>query len=123
MDNNKLNENLVFDLDAIKQFIFEEDENYATTHDNEITETYGLNDDGKQELLSKVVHEVKGSDFSDKETIRYDLFKSFLEVLGNVEIDNEMTPMTLLERMVLNTLSGYGMIKDASEFNNENTDK
>ena len=48
----------------LKKFVFEEDVDLNKTRDSEITETWGVNDEGKQELLSKVVHEVKGSDFS-----------------------------------------------------------
>lgn len=116
MDENNLNENLVFDLNEIKDFIFEERSKTEKTHDNEITETYGLNDDGKQVLLNRVIHEVKGSDFSDNETIRYDIIKTFMGMLDNVELDTSLAPMSFGQRTVLNTMINYGFIK---EMNNE----
>lgn len=114
-ENNKLNENLVFDLNEIKKFVFEEDVDLNKTRDSEITETWGVNDEGKQELLSKVVHEVKGSDFSGKQTIRYDLLKTFMQTLDNIEFDTSITPMSLGERMVLNTMVNYGLIKEINQ--------
>ena len=110
----KLNENLVLDLNEIKEFVFEENAKTEKTHDNEITETYALNDEGKQELVSKVVHEVKGSDFTEKETIRYDMIKTFLTMLDNVEIDTTLTPMSFGQKTVLNTMVNYGFIKEAN---------
>lgn len=112
MEENKLNENLVLDLNEIKNFVFEEIEQNDKTHDNEITETYGLNDDGKKELISQVVHEVKGTDFSEKETIRYDMIKTFISMLDAVEIDTSTTPMSFGQRVVLNTMLNYGLIKE-----------
>lgn len=115
MDNKQLNENLVIDLDAVKKFVFEEDSTTDKTHDNEITETYSLDEKGKMTLLNRVIHEVKGSDFSNKETIRYDLIKTFLSMMDDVEIDNEITPMTFGQRMVLNTMIAYGLIKGVKD--------
>lgn len=114
MEDGKLNENLVLDLNEIKEFVFEENSKTEKTHDNEITETYGLNEEGKQTLLSRVIHEVKGSDFTEKETIRYDLIKTFIGMLDNVEIDTALTPMSLGQRMVLNTMINYGLIKEVN---------
>lgn len=111
-NNSKLNENLVMDLNSIKKFIFEEDVNTNKTVDNEITETYGEDDNGKMSLLGRVIHEVKGSDFSNKETIRYDMIKTFLTMLDSVEIDNEISPMSFGQRVVLNTMINYGLIKE-----------
>lgn len=116
-DSSKLNENLVLDLDSIKNFVFEEDEQKDKTHDNEITETYGINEEGKKELVNQVIHEVKGSDFSEKETIRYDMIKTFIGMLDNVEIDTGLSPMSFGQRLVLNTMLNYGLIKELT--NNE----
>jgi len=113
MDNDsKLNENLVMDLDSIKRFVFEEDSNTSKTHDNEITETYAEDEEGKMTLLNRVIHEVKGSDFSNKESIRYDLIKTFLSMLDAMEINNDITPMSFGQRIVLNTMINYGLIKE-----------
>lgn len=112
MEDGKLNENLVLDLNEIKEFVFEENSKTEKTHDNEITETYGLNDDGKKVLLSSVIHEVKGSDFTEKETIRYDMIKTFIGMLDNVELNTNLAPMSLGQRMVLNTMINYGLIKE-----------
>lgn len=112
MEDGKLNDNSALDLNEIKEFVFEENSKTEKTHDNEITETYGLNEKGKQTLLSRVIHEVKGSDFTEKETIRYDLVKTFIGMLDNVELDTTITPMSLGQRMVLNTMINYGLIKE-----------
>lgn len=111
-NNGKLNENFVLDLDAIKEFVFEELVQKEKSRDNEITETYGLDDDGKKKLISQVMHEVKGSDFSEHETLRYDMIKTFLTMLDSVELDTELAPMSFGQRLVLNTMVNYGLIKE-----------
>lgn len=111
----KLNENLSFDIDAIKRFIFEEDYNDGKYESEEVTESHGLDKKGNLVVTDKVVHKVKTSDFSDKQTIRYDLLKMFVDMLDGVEIENDIAPMSFGQRTVLNTMINYGLIKEINE--------
>ncbi len=113
MDNEgSLPRNLAFDLDAIEQFIFDSKRNTDDAHDNEITETYGYNKNGKEELLNKVVHDVQSSDKSNKSTIKYDLIKTFISILDEIDTDQSTIEMSLGDRIVLNTMTNYGFIKE-----------
>lgn len=104
-----LKNNLYYDLNAIKDFVFEEE---ARNNDVEVTETLGVTEDHKLETVSKVIREVKTSDFTNKQTIRYDIIKSFIEILNEVDIDNELNPMTFGQQTVLNTMLTHGLIKE-----------
>ena len=106
---NKLNTDLYYDLNAIKDFVFEEE---ARNNDVEVTETLGMNDEHKLETINKVIREVKTSDFSNKQTIRYDILKSFIDSLSDVDIDIDEAPMSFGQRTILNTLINFGIIKD-----------
>lgn len=113
MDNIKFNENLAYDMDAIINFIFNDD---ARDSSVEITESQVADGDGKLVTEGKVIHEVKSSD-GNKCTIKYDMVKLFIDVINNVEVDQEVMPLSLGERMILNTMVCQGMIK---EVNGEN---
>ena len=106
---NLINSNLIYDLDAIKDFIFGNDEGRSS--DVEITETQVRNEEGQLETQNKISREVKSTD-SNKLTIRYDLIKMFMDTLDNVEIDQELAPVSLGQKMVLNTMGSYGLIKE-----------
>ena len=106
---NLINSNLIYDLDAIKDFIFGNDEGRSS--DVEITETQVRNEDGQLETQSKISREVKSTD-ANRQTIRYDLIKMFMDILDNVEIDQELAPVSLGQKMVLNTMGSYGLIKE-----------
>jgi hypothetical protein len=110
MNNEKLNSNIIYDLDAIREFIFGSD-NEKRSSDVEITETQTGGDDGKLETESKVIREVKSTD-TNKQTISYDMIKLFMDVLDNVELDQTIAPLSLGQKMVLNTLGSYGLIKE-----------
>lgn len=109
---NKLSTNLYYDLNAIKEFVFEEE---ARNNDVEVTETLAMNDEHKLETLNKVIREVKTSDFSNKQTIRYDILKSFIDSLSDVDIDIDEVPMTFGQHTILNTLTTFGIIKRQNE--------
>jgi hypothetical protein len=100
---------LIYDLDAIKDFIFGNDEGRSS--DVEITETQVRNEEGQLETQNKISREVKSTD-ANKLTIRYDLIKMFMDTLDNVEIDQELAPVSLGQKMVLNTMGSYGLIKE-----------
>lgn len=98
----------IFDLDGIVKFIFGEE--VERTHDTEITETYIQPKKGSPvELNSKVIHEVKGSDNTNKQTIKYDMIKMFVDILDGVE--NSNIPSTLGQSLTFNTMLSYGLIK------------
>jgi hypothetical protein len=106
---NQINSNLIYDLDGIKDFIFGDDNGRSS--DVEITETQVRNDKGKLETETRVTREVKSTD-SNRQTIRYDMIKMFMDVLDNVELDQEIAPLSLGQKMVLNTMGSYGLIKE-----------
>jgi hypothetical protein len=106
---NQINSNLIYDLDEIKNFIFGDDNGRSS--DVEITETQVRNDKGKLETETRVTREVKSTD-SNRQTIRYDMIKMFMDVLDNVELDQEIAPLSLGQKMVLNTMGSYGLIKE-----------
>lgn len=106
---NKINSNLIYDLDGIKDFIFGDDDGRSS--DVEITETQTRNDKGKLETETRVTREVKSTD-TNRQTIRYDMIKMFMDVLDNVELDQEIVPLSLGQKMVLNTMGSYGLIKE-----------
>lgn len=103
------NNHLIFDLDEIVKFVFGEKE--ERTHDTEITETYLQPDKGGPvELNSKIIHEVKGSDNTNKQTIKYDMIKMFVDILDGVE--SSSIPSTLGQSLTFNTMLSYGLIKE-----------
>lgn len=104
--------NLIYDLDGIKDFIFGDDDGRSS--DVEITETQVKNDNGKLETESRITREVKSTD-TNRQTIRYDMIKMFMDVLDNVEINQELAPLSLGQKMVLNTMGSYGLIREIEE--------
>ena len=110
---NQINSNLSYDLDGIKDFIFGNEDGRSS--DVEITETQTRNSKtGKLETETRVTREVKSTD-SNRQTIRYDMIKMFMDVLDNVEIDQEIAPLSLGQKMVLNTMGSYGLIKQIEQ--------
>ena len=109
---NLINSNLIYDLDAINDFIFGNDEGRSS--DVEITETQVRNEEGQLETQNKITREVKSTD-ANKLTVRYDIIKMFMDTLDNVEIDQELAPVSLGQKMVLNTMGSYGLIKEIEE--------
>jgi hypothetical protein len=105
----QINSNLIYDLDGIKDFIFGDEDGRSS--DVEITETQVKNEDGKLETETRVTREVKSTD-SNRQTIRYDMIKMFMDILDNVELDQEIAPLSLGQKMVLNTMGSYGLIKE-----------
>lgn len=105
----KNNERYVFDINEIVKFIFGEE--VERTHDTEITETYLQPENGGPlELNSKVIHEVKGSDNTNKQTIKYDMLKMFIDILDGIE--STSTSMSLGETLTFNTMQNYGFIRE-----------
>jgi len=108
----KINSNLIYDLDAINSFIFNNNER---TSDVEITETQTINPEtNKLETNTRIVREVKSND-SSTSTLKYDMLKTFMDVLDNIEIDQDLAPLSLGEKMVLNTMVSHGLIKEVKD--------
>ncbi len=108
-----LKSNYIYDLDNIKDFIF--GDNTTRNSDVEITETQIMNDDtGKLETESKITREVKSTD-SNHQTLRYDLIKTFMGVLDDIELDQNVVPVSFGQQIVLNTMSAYQLIKEIKD--------
>lgn len=108
----KINSNFIYDLEAIRDFIF--GGTNERTSDVEITESQIKNDKGKLETESRVTREVKSTN-TNKQTISYDMVKLFMDVLDNIEIDQELAPLSLGQQVVLNTMANYGLIKEIKD--------
>ena len=105
-----LKSNFIFDLDAIKDFVFVADE--GRDSEVEITEQQTVNPEtGKLETETRIVREVKSVD-SSKPSVRYDLIKYFMDSLLDVEIVQDYEQMTLGQNMIFNTMANYGLIKE-----------
>lgn len=102
--------NFTINIDNLIDFIFEGSDDRTT--DSEITETYVMDDDTKKmDVINKQVREVKGDkDNSPKDTIRYDLFKTFLTILNDSDF-KETGMLTLSESMVFNSLLSKNIIE------------
>lgn len=100
----------VFDINKIMEFCFDlVDER---TNDSEITESYVVNEENnKLEVVSKQVREIKGSDNTSKNTIRYDMIKMFIDVLVNAD-NGEQRPLTFGEAIIINTMINENLIRE-----------
>lgn len=109
MEKNRTN--MIFDINKICDFVFG-DPNERTS-EVEITEHFALDDDGeKMVTIGKEVKEVKTSDYTGKSTIRYDMIKMFIDILDSIEDPNIMS---MGQKITLNTLESYELIKDLNE--------
>ena len=108
------NNTFIFDINKIMDFVFENPE--GRTNDVEITENFVYDEEeGKMMPSVKEVKEVKVNDFTSQNTIRYDMVKTFIEILDYIEDENIMT---LGQNITFNTMQAYELIKDLK--NNEN---
>lgn len=104
----KFSNNLIFDINNITDFVFGDPND--KTNDVEITETYKFDkDSNKMNLDKKEVKEVKATDYTGQNTIRYDLIKMFIDILDSIE-DTDM--MSLGQQVTLNTMQSYEFIKN-----------
>jgi hypothetical protein len=65
---------------------------------------------------TKEVKEVKVNDYTGQNTIRYDMVKTFIDILDAVEDTNAMT---LGQKITYNTMQAYELIKDIKNNDNE----
>lgn len=98
--------NFIFDINKITDFVFENPND--RTSDVEIKENFVYND-GMMLPTTKEVKEVKVNDYTSQNAIRYDLVKTFIEILDAVE-DTKI--MSLGQTITYNTMQAYELIKD-----------
>ena len=102
------NNTFIFDINKICDFVF--GDSNERTSDVEITENYIFDDENEKMIpATKEVKEVKVNDYTAQNTIRYDLIKSFIEILDDVE-DEKI--MSLGQEITFNTMQAYELIKN-----------
>ena len=105
----------IFDINKITDFVFGNPN--ERTNDVEITENYVFDKDlDKMIPNTKEVKEVKVNDYTGQNTIRYDLVKTFIDILDAVEDPNIMS---LGQSITYNTMQAYELIKDIKNTDNE----
>lgn len=101
----KIEGNYILDLDNIIKFCFDSNDK---TSDSEITEVYVTDENSKNlTLTSKQLREVKSGDVSSKHTVKYDLVKTFIADL--MDIDEHA--MTFGDSVIVNTMLNAGLLK------------
>jgi hypothetical protein len=105
----EINSNFIYDLDAIMDFVF--GGTNERTSDVEITETQVKDDNGKLETESRITREVKSKN-NDRVQIRYDMLSKFIDILNDVEIDQDIMPLSLTQQIILNTMAENGLLKE-----------
>jgi hypothetical protein len=105
----------IFDINKITDFVFGNPN--ERTNDVEITENYVFDKNLDKMIPStKEVKEVKVNDYTGQNTIRYDLVKTFIDILDAVEDPNIMS---LGQSITYNTMQAYELIKDIKNTDNE----
>lgn len=105
----KIKGSYVFDVENIIKYIFDND---TVNGDSEITDLYIMDDESQNLTLStKQVREVKSSDDSNRQTIKYDLIKMF--IMGLMEVDEENASFG--DVMLMNTMLNEGLIRQIDE--------
>lgn len=110
-----MNNTLIFDINKITDFVFGNPND--RTNEVEITESY-IYDKDKDEMIpnTREVKEVKVNDYTGQNTIRYDLVKTFIDILDAVE---DPKIMSLGQKITFNTMQAYELIKDIKNNDNE----
>lgn len=106
---------LIFDVNNITSFVFGNPND--RTNEVEITESYVYDKESDKMIPNtKEVKEVKVNDYTGQNTIRYDLVKTFIDILDAVE-DEKI--MSLGQKITFNTMQAYELIKDIKTSDNE----
>jgi hypothetical protein len=107
--------NLIFDINKISEFVFG-DPNKRNS-EVEITEHF-VYDKEQDKMIpnTREVKEVKVTDFTGQNTIKYDMIKMFIDILDSIE---DLKVMTLGQSVTLNTLEAYELIKDPKQDSDE----
>ena len=101
----EISHNYVLDINNIMRFCFDYDDK---PNDSELTEVYVYDEMNKNlTLTSKQVREVKSGDVSSKQTMKYDLVKTLIANLTEIDKDNP----TLGDLIILNTMITEGLLK------------
>ena len=103
------NKDYFYDLDAINDFIFNDD---TRGSDVEITVTQTTKPGGNLGTDSMVSREVKTTD-NNKQMVRFEIIKYFMESLENLTLEDDVIPLSLGQNVVLNTMRGYGFLKNS----------
>lgn len=104
----KIEGNYILDLDNIIKFCFDNDDK---TNDSEITEVYVTDENSKNlTLTSKQLREVKSGDVSSKQTVKYDLIKTFISDLMDMD-----DILTFGDSIIINTMLSEGLLKQVNE--------
>ena len=105
-----MNKKYILNIENVMNFIFDSDKRDS---DSEITEVYVSDDDTKELMLStKQLREVKGGDNSPKFTIRYDMLKTFIDMISDMGLDGTST---FGENLIYNTMINEGLITEINE--------
>lgn len=105
----------IYDINKITDFVFGNPN--ERTSDVEITENYIYDtNEGKMIPSTKEVKEVKVNDYTGQNTIRYDLVKTFIDILDTIE---DPKVMSLGQQITYNTMEAYELIKDGKNNDNE----
>lgn len=105
----KIEGNYILDLENIIKFCFDYDDK---TSDSEITEVYVTDETTKNlNLTSKQIREVKSGDVSSRQTVKYDLIKTFISDLMDMDESN----LTFGDSVIVNTMLSEGLLKQVNE--------
>jgi hypothetical protein len=111
-----MDKDYIFNLEKILEFVFNQIKNKNT--ESEITEVYEQSvNSSKLEPRSKSIRQLKTNGNDNQEGTKYDMIKSFMEIINEYEINNPDNPPTIGQKTVLNTLLSYGFMQDISELN------
>ena len=105
---------IYYDLDAINAYIFGDEE--ERTSSVEITEVQGVNAETNEMVtVQKTIREVKESnDMTNKQTIRYDMIKLFIDMLNDPGEDGVLN-FSPGQEIIMNTMLNYGLAKTVEE--------
>lgn len=97
----------VFDLNKICDFIFDtnSENNNVDITENYVNQTEGL------KLESKTITENKGQSDTQKDNIRYDLIKMFIQSTLDLAPDLNDSDMSFGEKVIINTLLSDELMK------------
>lgn len=99
--------NLIFDINKISDFVFGDAD--KRTSEVEITENFVYEkESGKMMPNTREVKEIKVKDDMGKFTIKYDLIKTFIDIMDSIE---DLSAMTLGQEVTVNTMEAYELIK------------
>jgi hypothetical protein len=105
----KMNDKLMFDIDAINTFIFNDED--KRDNEVEINESVNYDENGNIIGKTKITREVKSKN-NDRVQIRYDMLSKFIDILNDVEIDQDIMPLSLTQQIILNTMAENGLLKE-----------